>query len=324
MEKRFRRGLIWSVVCASALLLAFATARTAQAANRIIEAEGGTTDDNGDTGHMAIAGGITVTGDNVVKSLAIAISYQDNDTDGFVCLLGNPGDLVIGGGKATLTVTAGDACAEMGDPTHTFSNTGNSITFKFNSLGSRGVIVSTASTLRDFFGDDITNVAISGELDNSGGGSNQATGPRLIEAGGGAVDTDDGGHPSGHMAIAGSIQLNSITKKAPVGTAKALDLQIEYEDFVFGQHMSCHLAFPTDVSFTVTKGVGILTLTVSAGDACTNNGHSNTGNHITFAFVVSGGKARLISTESTLVDSDGETIRDVAVVGEMSGSGAAQ
>jgi hypothetical protein len=319
MEKRFRRWLIWSVVCASALLLAFATARTAQAANRIIEAEGGTTEGRvgGDTGHMAITGGITVTGDNVVKSLAIAISYQDNFDEGFVCLLSNPGDLVIGGGKATLSVSGGDTCFEMGDPADTFSNTGNSITFKFNSLGSRAVIVSTASTLVDFFGHNITNVAISGELDNSGSGSNQATGTRLIEAGGGAVDGDD--DVSGHMAIAGSIQLNSI-KKGEVGTAKALDLQIEYEDFFRNQHMSCHLAFPTDVAFTLTKGVGILTLTVSAGDACTNGGFSNTGNHITFAFVVSGSKARLISTESTLVDSDGDTIRDVAVVGEMSGN----
>jgi hypothetical protein len=247
------------------------------------------------------------------------ISYQDTDSDAFVCLLGNPGDLVIGGGKATLTVTAGDTCFEMGDPADTFDNTGNSITFKFSSLGSRAVIVSTNSTLKDRSLENITNVAISGELDNSGSGSNQATGPRLIEAGGGATDGDD--EVSGHMAIAGSIQLNSV-KKEEVGTAKTLDLQIEYEDFIFGQHMSCHLAFPTDVSFTVKKGVGILTLTVSAGDACTNNGHSNTGNHITFAFVVSGGKARLISTESTLVDSDGDTIRDVAVVGEMSGSGA--
>ena len=317
MEKRFRRGLIWLVVCASALLLAFTTARTAQAANRLIEAEGGTTEAvHGDTGHMAIAGGITVTGDNVVKGLAIAISYQDNLTEGFVCLLSDPGDLVIGGGKATLTVSGGDVCTDNSDG-DIFSNTGNSITFKFKSLGSRAVIVSTASTLKDANGHTINNVAISGELDNSGSGSNQATGPRLIEAGGGAVDGDD--DVSGHMAIAGSIQLNSV-KKGEVGTAKALDLQIEYEDFFFGQHMSCHLTFPTDASFTVKKGVGLITFTVSAGDACTNNGHSNTGNHITFAFVVSGSKARLISTESTLVDSDGDTIRDVAVVGEMSGN----
>ena len=316
MEKRFRRGLIWSVVCASALLLAFTTAKTAQAANRLIEAEGGTTDSNGETGHMVIAGGITVTGDNVVRSLAIQISYQDSNSDGFVCVLLNSGDLVIGGGKATLTVTGGDVCTVNSDG-DIFSNLGNSITFKFYSLGSRAVIVSTNSTLVDASLENITNVAISGELDNSGSGSDQATGPRLIEAGGGAVDGDD--DVSGHMAIAGSIQLNSV-KKGEIGTAKALDLQIEYEDFSFGEHMSCHLIFPTDVSFTLKKGLGVLKLTVSAGDACTNGGHSNTGNHITFDFVVSGSRARLISTESTLVGDEGSRIRDVAVVGEMSGN----
>jgi hypothetical protein len=182
--------------------------------------------------------------------------------------------------------------------------------------------VVTDSTLDDFNGDAINNVAIAGEIDPSGAGSDQAGNDRLMVGDGGAVDTDDGGSPSGHMALAGEIDLQPIRKGEAHAEAKALDMDIEYQDFFETQHMHCHLTTPSDVAYSLEKGVGVITFTVSAGDSCTNNGHSNTGKTISFALYAAGSKGRIVSTGSTLVDSDGETIRDVAVVGEFSTSGS--
>jgi hypothetical protein len=270
-----------------------------------------------------------IKSDGTAKSLNVIISYEDNvgvtsvDTDGFVCNLTTPSDFApAGGGTTTLTVSASDdLCFRMTDPAHTFSNAGNSITFKGYTSGAKIRFVVTSSTLEDSFGDDIDNVAIAGEIDPSGSGSDQAGGNRLIIGDGGAVDPDDTGSPSGHMALAGQITLQPVRKGEVHAEAKDLDMDIEYQDFFGTQHMSCHLTTPSDVAYSLHKGVGTITFTVSAGDSCTNNGHSNTGNSITFTLYAAGAKGRIVSTASTLVNSDGEVIGDVAVVGQFSTPG---
>jgi hypothetical protein len=291
-------------------------------------AEGGTTDTHGDTGHMVLGGLINTKSDGTAKTLNVTISYDDNvgvvgvNTDGFVCVLTNPSDFTPqGGGNATLTVSAaiGDKCFQMNAPLNTFSNVGNSLIFKGYNIGGKIRFVVTQSTLKDFFGDLVGNVAIAGEADPSGGGSNQAGGNRLFIADGGAVDTDDHGSPSGHMAIAALIALNSIKKNVATATAKSLDMRLEYQDFISSQHLSCHLTNPSDLVYALDKGVGLLTITVSAGDVCVGN--TNIGNSITFALYVGGSKGRVVSTGSSLVDSDGDTIGDVAVVGQFSTGG---
>ena len=329
MKGYIRRGLIGSVACASALALALATAGTARAGNGILMAEGGTTDSNSDTGHLVMAGLINTKSDGTAKSLNITISYQDNvgvatvDTDGFVCNLTTATDFApAGGGTTTITVSASDdLCFRMTDPSVTFSNAGNSITFKAYTSGGKTRFVVTSSTLVDSFDDSIDNVAIAGEIDPSSGGSDQAGGNRLIIGSGGAVDPDDTGSPSGHMALAGEVTLQPVRKGEAHAEAKDLDMDIEYQDFFGTQHMSCHLTTPSDVAYNLNKGVGTITFTVSAGDSCTNNGHSNTGNSITFTLYAAGAKGRIVSTASTLVNSDGGVIGDVAVVGEFSTPG---
>jgi hypothetical protein len=318
-----KRGMGWFVACTSAMVLAFvlAPAGIARAGNFVITAEGGTTDNDGspgDAGHVAVGGLITLKADNIAKSLDITISYEDSNFDAFVCNLITPSDFCLSGGTATLTVSASDPkCFQMGDPVDTFSNAGNSITLKGVTIGNRTRFVVTSSTLVDFDDDVVDNVAIAGEVEPSGAGSNQAGGNRLIIASGGAVDFDDSGH-TGHMALAGAIALQPIRKNEAHAEAKALDLRIEYQDFFETQHMSCHLTTPSDVSYSLDKGVGQITFTVSASDSCTNNGHSNTGKSITFTLYAAGAKGRIVSTDSTLVNDDGETIGNVAVVGEIS------
>ena len=294
-------------------------------------AEGGTKDNAGENGHIVI-GGLIVTRGDTTTSLHITIAYEDNFTgevapfNSFICTLTNPADLVFSGGPpvqaATITISAtGDTCFRTIDHTFTFSNVGKSLSFRSYTVGSRTFFKSTGSTLRDAFnlatGDTIGNVAILGEVEPSGFGSNQAGGNRFITAFGGAVDTDDANRPSGHMAMAGLIQLNPLKKGETTGTAKALDLTLDYEDFDFGEHLACHLLIPGDVSYTLVKGVGTLTLTVGSAGECD---HTNTGKSITFALYVGGSTGRIVSTSSTLIDSDGEVITP-AIAGEFSTPG---
>jgi hypothetical protein len=336
MKDYLRRSVVWSVACASALVLALAlttagTARAALSGPHVIEIEGGTTDVFGDTGNMAVGGLVEASG-TTIKKLNITIASQDNfigtasPTQSFICTLTNPADLVISGGAPTVSVTltvsaTGDTCFRTITPLVTFSNIGNALTFRGYIIGNKMALKSTGSTLKDPFADTVGNVALSGEIDPSSAGSNQATGQRLIEAGGGAVDRDDSGKPSGHMAMAGFIELNPLKKGVTTGTAKALDLTLDYQDPSFGDHLACHLTIPGDVSYTLVKGVGTLTFTVGSASECPLA--DNTGKKIVFALYVGGAKGRIVSTFSTLIDNDGATdiIGGVAVVGEFSTAG---
>src|SRR6266851_2173949 len=252
------------LILAPVLALALTTAGNARAGSDVLEIEGGATDVFGDTGHMAVSGLVKTSG-TTVKELNITIAYQDNFSinDGFICKLISPADLVISGGapvqSATITVNTGDTCFRTTNPAFTFSNVGNALTFRAYIIGNKITLASTGSTLKDGIGDTISNVALSGEVDPSGAGSNQATGDRLIEAGGGALDLDDFGSPSGHMAMAGLIRLNPLGRGVTTGTAKTLDVTIDYEDHVAADKLSCHLTIPGDVSYTLVKGVGTLT-----------------------------------------------------------------
>ena len=326
----------WLLILAPVLALVLTTAGTARAqfgGSHLIEIEGGTTDFAGETGHMAIGGLIKTRGNGTVTALNITIAYEDNfapgvllSSESFICTLTNPADLVISGGvpvvSVSLTVSAtGDTCFETLVPATTFSNVGKALTFRGYIIGNKMALKSTGSTLIDKFGDIVGNVALSGELDPSGGGSDQASGDRLIEAGGGAVDFDDAGFPSGHIALAGLIRLNPLRRGVTTGTARTLDLTLDYEDHVFGDHLACHLTTPGDVSYTLVKGVGTLTLTVGSASECT--GVDNTGKTIVFALYVGGSKGRIVSTSSTLLDSglDFDRIGELAVVGEFSTAG---
>jgi len=313
------------LIAAPVLALALTTAGTARAGTNLIEIEGGTTDNFSDTGHMAVSGLVKTSG-TTVKELNITIAYEDNFNliDGFICTLTNPADLAFSGGvpvqAAVLTISAtGDKCFRTISPATTFSNLGNALNFRSYTVGNKTTLVSTGSTLKDGQGDIVSNVALSGEVDPSGAGSNQAGGDRLIEAGGGAIDTDDINNPSGHMALAGLIRLNPLKKGETTGTAKAVDVTIDFEDHRAADHLACHLLIPGDVSYTLSKGVGTLTLTVGSAGECT--GVTNTGKNIVFALYVGGAKGRIVSTSSTLLDSDLDVIGEPVVVGEFSTAG---
>jgi hypothetical protein len=312
-------------IAAAVLGLALTTARTARAGTDVLEIEGGTTDNFSDTGHIAVSG-LVKTNKNTVKELNITIAYEDNFAliDSFTCTLTNPADLVISGGapveSVTLTISAtGDTCFRTISPATPVPNVGDGLTFRAYVIGNKVTLASTGSTLKDGQGDTVSNVALSGEADPSGGGSAQAGGDRLIEAGGGAIDADDIGFPSGHMALAGVIHLNPLKKGEATGTARALDVTIDFEDHAAADHLACHLTAPGDVSYTLSKGVGTLTLTVGSAPECT--GVNNTGKKIVFALYVGGAKGRIISTSSTLLDTDADAIGEVTVVGEFSTAG---
>jgi hypothetical protein len=318
------------LILAPVVALALASAGTARAqfgGFHVVEIEGGATDNFSDTGHLVVGGLVEARG-TAFRFLNITIAFQDNHqtstTGGFICKLTNPADLVISGGaptvSVTLTVNTGDTCFLTLFPATTFSNVGNALTFRGYIFGNRMVLKSTGSTLRDSTNDLVGNVALSGELLPSGAGSNQATADRLIEAGGGAVDFDDSGSPSGHIALAGFVRLNPLTRGATTGTARTFDLTLDFEDHVFGDHLSCHLTIPSDVSYTLSRGVGTLTITVGSASECTPD---NTGKKIVFMLYVGGSRGVIVSTSSTLVDNDlfaaaPDVIGLPAVVGEFS------
>ena len=323
------------LMLAAVLALALTTSRTAFAGPAMIEALGGTTDSDSDNGNIVIGGLVVIKG-TTVSSLNITIAYEDNfvdtatPTSSFICTLTNPADFVFSGGlpvqAATITISAtGDKCFQTINPTVTFSNATHSLTFRSYTIGGRTRFKSTSSTLVNGDGETIGNVAIAGEVEPSGSGSTQATGVRMISGFGGAVDTDDSGSlsvprgQSGHIALAGLITLNPLKKGATTGTAKAVDVTLDYQDFFFTQSLACHLITPADVTYTLVKGVGTLTITVGSSGECP--AISNTGNFIKFALYVGGSSGRIVSTSSTLVDSDGEAIVAPAVVGEFSTSG---
>jgi hypothetical protein len=336
------RVRFYLLILAPVLALVLTTAGTARAVSGIngphlIEIEGGATDSfgTGESGHLVVGGLVTATSTEFKTPFNITIAFQDNavtSADAFICKLTNPADLVISGGAPTVSVTltvsaTGDTCFETAVPAATFSNVGKALTFRGYIFGNKMVLKSTGSTLKDSFGDLVGNVALSGEILPSGGGSNQAGGDRMIEGGGGAVDFDDDGFPSGHIALAGFVRLNPLTRGATTGTARTFDLTLDYEDHAFADHLACHFTTPGDVSYTLSKGVGTLTITVGTASECTPDNFTVTPKKIVFMLYVGGSRGVIVSTSSTLFDSDSTatSITDgflvPAVIGEFSAPG---
>ena len=306
---------LFAVIPFFALIFA-GTACAGVAGPKILTAEGGVTDSHGDTGHIVMGGLVFLNNNGTARALNLTIAYQDNPAiassgadDSFFCVVTNPSDLTYSisntVGTATLTLSSTDRCVS------TLSGViglqaGHSISFQIYTLGAKVHMVSTGSTLLDAIGDELDNVAVSGEMDPSSAGSPQATGFRFISGGGGAVDPDD--TYSGHMAMAGLIALAPLTKKVTTGTAKFLDLSLSFEDTnATNASWSCHFTNPNDVSYTLDRGVGLLTLTVSSQDTCSG---SNTGHSIRFILYSGGASGRLVSVSSSspLVDSTGDPI----------------
>lgn len=310
--------LLGALLLAPALALTTAaTASAGVAGPKILTAAGGVTDSHGDTGQIVMGGLVVLNNKGGAKSLNLTIAFQDNpvvstvSVDSFVCTVTDPADfsysITKGVGTATLTLSSSDKCVQTLTPSNTFSNAGKSISFQVYALGSKLRMVSTGSTLVDGVDDPLVDVAVSGGMDPAGAGSPQAGGVRVVAGGGGAVDVDD--TYSGHMALAGLIALNRVTKKVTNGSARSLDLALTWEDTDSG-NLSCQFTDAKDVAYTLNKGVGRLTLTVGPSDTCSV---ANAGNSISFDLYVGGASGRIVSTGSTIVDSKGNTLIPAAV-----------
>ncbi len=294
-------------------------ARAGVAGPKIVTAQGGVIDYNGDTGHIAIGGLAVLNNKGGATSLNLTIAYHDNYgdsgilVDNVICAVTTPTDLSYsitnGVGTATLTLSSSDTCFETVNPLNTVSNSGNSITFNVYALGSKLLMVGTgSSTLRDGAGDTLDNMAIAGEIDAASAGSAQASGVRFVSGEGGMVDSTDGS--AGHMALGGLMQLTPVSKKVTTGTAKSLDVTLSFEDPDPSGNLTCQFTDPTDVSYALTKGVGSLILTVGSGDTCTQGGSpvTETGKWISFNLYAAGASGRLVTTGSTLVNSSGHQL----------------
>lgn len=322
-------------VLLATVLVPLGTATIAHAAingPKILNAEGGTLDSNGNAGHIVLGGFVHLNRNGGAKSLNITIAYNDSPVnsgyllDSFVCNLTDPSDFTYsiskGVGTATLTVASDDTCFQTIDPSVTGNEAGKSISFEIYNAGGHVGMVSTGSTLFDGESDNLVNVAVSGEMNPSGIGNRQAQGKRLVLGEGGTVDVDD--NYVGHMALAGRMSLKRQKPGETSETAKALDLMLTFED-TDSTNFSCHFIDPSDVSYTLKKGVGTLTLTVGPDDTCTqgNDPVSNVDNSISFNLYAAGAKGRLVSTASTLVDSNGDTLIP-AVTADFSSPGGSR
>jgi len=317
------RVLLGVAVLVPAFALARVTVASAQIAGpKILWALGGTANTADYRGHLAMGGLVVLDNKGGAKSLNLTIAYVQppnfyygNDGD-FVCEVTNPKDLSysLTNGKLTLTLSQSDTCYQTIDPSQHFSNNNNSVSFTLYARGSKLRMVSTQASLRDGEGDTINSLALSGEMNPSGSGSSQATGVRFVSGGGGVFSSGD--LFLGHMALAGLISLNPMTKKEKTGTAKSLDLTLTY--YVPGyDNVVCHLTDPSDVSYTLDKGVGTLTLTVGSNDTC-NLGNNH--NSLSFDLYVAGASGRIVSTGANLLSLTGAPI-DPAVTADFSTPG---
>jgi len=296
-------------------LMSMGVAHAQMAGPKLISAFGGIDEaSEGEGGHLVIAGSTVLTNQGGATALNVTIGIQDSDNEdeGTTCSLTQPGDLsysfpngLNSAGTMTLTVNALDSCWETNDPSYSVGNTGNSVTFTLYARNGSGSMVGTATTLQNEGGDTLGSpVAVAGTVQAASGGQlNVLSGSHLFNAVGGT--TDDSGE-SGHMGIAGLAVLNT------GGGANGLDVTLSYQDSN-DEGLACELTNPADLSYSLTKGVGTLTLTVSSADSATCA--MGTGNSITFNLYAVGGQARIISTSSSLQDNYPDIIDDPAVVG---------
>jgi len=164
------------------------------------------------------------------------------------------------------------------------------------------------------------------------GNARALSGPEVLAAFGAISDSNGGNtlttHDQGGLALAGRITFT------PGGGASAVNITLGYTDndccTLFPAHdgITCSLTTPSDVAYTLTNGVGTLTLTVAATDTCVQTvagtSVANTGKKIAFNMYKAAGAIALSATSMDLIDGAGHTIGSLAVSGSLStgGSGA--
>ena len=268
---------------------------------------------------MALAGSMNLTPTGGATAINATVVYQDskNDTDGFICTFTQPGDVSYSfpnglgaAGTLTLTLSASDPdCFEMANPLNTIVETGNSVTFTIYARNHSASLVSGRTTLKDVDNDTILSpLAVSGTLTKTDEDlGNVLSGVRLFNALGGTTDSN---FDAGHIALGGLAKLNA------KGVVKTLDVTLSYVDSD-RDSFTCELTTPADLSYSLSNGVGTLTLTVSSTDtACTTAG---VGNSITFNLYSAGAgtQARIIATSSSLKDLFGNVIDSAAMSGSL-------
>jgi|SRR5271163_1131653 len=98
------------------------------------------------------------------------------------------------------------------------------------------------------------------------------------------------------------------------GGASAVNITIAMID-TGGDTISCVLATPGDVAYSLNKeGVGTLTLTVGAGDACTTG---NAGKSILFNFAVLTNTGRITATSINLLNNMGDVVSFTTATGAV-------
>lgn len=159
---------------------------------------------------------------------------------------------------------------------------------------------------------------LGGRVARADGSGSGLKGPHLISGHGGGTDTRG---ETGDVGLAGLIKFNKS------GGADAVDITLGWQDNDDANDgFTCHLTNPSDLGYTLSNGVGTLTLTVSASDSCHQTTNPSIAvNKIVFSLYVLKREslppeARIASTACSLVDSDGDVVVDPAVVGELESS----
>jgi len=137
--------------------------------------------------------------------------------------------------------------------------------------------------------------------------ANAFSGRRLISAAGAVRES--GPSESGTLSLSGMIDFNKS------GGASAVQITIDMIDSG-GDNIACVLTTPGDVAYTLSKeGIGMLTLTVGAGDTTCTAG--NTGKSIVFNFVTLTTTGRITATSIDLVDSMSDVVDSTTATGSV-------
>jgi hypothetical protein len=320
-----RKFPLMAVVFVTAIALTFGSgaAHAQLYGPKVLTAFGGVGNGPALDGNMALAGWMNLTKKGGAKAVSVTVTSEISppNNNGTVCTFTDPSDVsysfpngLDSAGTLTLTLAADDPdCYEMADLNNTRNEAGASITFAIYRVPGVFSLVGLETNLVN-----INNIPFSPPIPVSGVMSsvvgfpvNRLIGVKLFNAIGGTSGVTfpiPGPPPNGHIALAGRATLDG------KGGAKALDLTLNY----FGSEgtMTCQLTNPSDLSYTVSKGVGTLTLEPSASDSnCMPN---EAGKSITFALYAVGRQTRLIATSSSLVDTQGDIIDSIAMSGSMS------
>lgn len=111
----------------------------------------------------------------------------------------------------------------------------------------------------------------------------------------------------------GTISLSGLIDFDKSGGASSVDVTIALVDSG-GDSISCVLSTSADVTYSLTKGIGTLTLTVGENDTCTTG---NTGKAIVFNFVVLSNTGRITATSINLVDDMSDVVDLTTATGSI-------